>query len=82
MITGRVIIDPAISSSHHPAIRSWMVRNWQLHCRDFENLDCAKYLADSSVPLGDFENLDDSKYLNNVYIMLVTFSIFPGAYFT
>ena len=72
----RVIIDCAISSSHQPAIRSWMVRNWQLHCRDFENLDFAKYLADSSVPLGDFENLDDSKYLNSArqhFIKIQTF---------
>ena len=59
------MIDSAISSSHHPAIRSWIVRNWQLHCHDFENLDFAKYLADSSVPLGDFGNMDDSKYLNS-----------------
>ena len=59
LIAGRVIVDSAISSSHHHAIRSWMVRNWQLHCHDFENLDFAKYLADSSAPLGDFENLDD-----------------------
>ena len=53
-IIGRVIVDSAISSSHYPAIRSWMVRDWQLHCCDFENLDFAKYLADSSVPIGDF----------------------------
>ena len=33
LIIGRVIIDSAISSSHHPSIRSWMVRNWQLHYR-------------------------------------------------
>ena len=46
LIIGRVIIDSAMSSSHHLAIISWMVRNWQLHCRDFENLDFAKYLAD------------------------------------
>ena len=58
-------VQSLVSSSHHPAITSWMVRNWQLHCRDFENLDFAKYLADSSVPLGDFKNLDDSKYLNS-----------------
>ena len=51
LIIGRVIIDSAISSSHHPGIRSWMVRNWQLHCRDFENLDFPKYLANSSVLL-------------------------------
>ena len=55
-----LVTDSAIWSSDYPAIRSWMVRNWQLHCRDFENPDFAKYLADSSVPLGDFENLDDS----------------------
>ena len=66
LINGRVIIDSTISSSHHPAIRSWMVQNWQLHCHTFENLDFAKYLADFSVPLGDSENLDDSKYLNSV----------------
>ena len=65
LIIGRVIINTAISSSHHPAIRSWMVQNWQLHCRDFENLDFAKYLADSSVPFGDFGNLDYFKYLNS-----------------
>ena len=45
LIIGRVTIDSAISSSNHPAIGSRMVRNWQLHCRDFENLDFAKYLA-------------------------------------
>ena len=52
-----------------------MVRNWQLHCRDFENLDFAKFLADSSVPLGDFENLDDidSKYSKNPYIRTLNF---------
>ena len=71
-----VIIYSAILSSQHPAIRSWMVRNWQLHCRDFENLHFAKYLLDSSVPLGDFKNLDDSKYLNCVkqfFIKIQTF---------
>ena len=78
---GRVIIDSAISSSHHHAIRSWIVRNWQLHCRDFENLDFAKYLADSSVLLGDFENLDDSKYLNSAkqyFIRIQTFCKVTG----
>ena len=76
LIIGPVIIDSAILSSHHPAIRSWMVRNWQLHCRDFENVDFATYLADSSVPLRDFENLDDSKYLNSAkqcFIKIQTF---------
>ena len=71
-----MITDSAISSSHHPAIRPWMVRNWQLHCRDFENLDFAKYLADSSVPLGDFENLNDSNYQNSAkqcFIKIQTF---------
>ena len=78
-IIGRVIIDSSISSSHHPfhpAIRCWMVRNWQLHCHNFENLGFAKYLADFSVPLGDFENLGDSKYLNSAkqcFIKIQTF---------
>ena len=76
LITGRVIIDSAISSSHHPAIRSWMVPNWQFHCRDFENLDFAKCLADSSVPRGDFENLDDSKCLNSAKQCLVKIQTF------
>ena len=49
LIIRHVIIDSAISSSHHSAIRSWTVRNWQLHCRDFDNLYFPKYLADSSV---------------------------------
>ena len=72
LITGRVIIDTAISSSHHPVIKSWMVRNRQLHCRDFENLDFAKYLADSS----DSSILDDFKCLNSVrqcFIKIQTF---------
>ena len=64
-IIGCVMIDSTILSSHHSVIRSWMVQNWQLHCHDFENLDFAKYLVDSSIPLGDFENMDGSKYLNN-----------------
>ena len=67
-IIGHVIFDSTISSSHsfhHPWIRSFLVQNWQFHCRDFENLDFANYMADSSVPLRDFENLDDSKYLNS-----------------
>ena len=75
-ITGHVIIDSAISSSHHPAIRSWMVQNWQLHCRDFENLDFAKYLTDSRVPLGDFENLNDSRYLNSAKQCLIKIQTF------
>ena len=76
LIIRRVIIDSVISSPHLPPIRSWMVWNWQLHCRDFENLDFAKYLADSSVLFGDFENLDNSKYLNaakQCFIKIQTF---------
>ena len=65
LIAGHAIIEFVVSLARHPAITSCMVRNWQLHCRDFENLDFARYLADSSVPLGDFENLDDFNCLNS-----------------
>ena len=60
LIIGHVIIEYANSSSDL-TIGSRMVPNWQLHCRDFENLEFAKYLTDCSIPLADFENLDDSK---------------------
>ena len=64
LIIEHLIVDYAISSSHHPAIRSRMVRNWQLYCRDFP------------WSFGDLENLDDSKYLNSAkqcFINIQTF---------